>query len=197
MAQITETRRELALDCFLLAGKVMMESGAETYRIEDTMIRMAVSQKMTDSHCFITPGGIMFSPSNDLPTRFVRIKSRRTDLERVALINSVSRKLVAGELTLQQAYDEMLIIDQTDYMFAMWIQVLAAGMAGACFLILMGGNWADLPFALVIGGTGFFIVETVLIKTRVKFFAEFVGSVAIGTMALTIYNLGFGTNLDT
>jgi uncharacterized membrane protein YjjP (DUF1212 family) len=197
MAEITETRRELALDCFLLAGKVMMESGAETYRVEDTMIRMAVSQKMTDSHCFITPGGIMFSPSNDLPTRFVRIKSRRTDLERVALINSVSRKLVAEELTLQQAYDEMLIIDQTDYMFPMWIQVLAAGMAGACFLILMGGNWADLPFALVIGGTGFFIVETVLIKTRVKFFAEFIGALAIGIMALTIYNLGFGTNLDT
>ena len=44
MAEISEVRRELALDCFLLAGKVMMESGAETYRVEDTMIRMAVSQ---------------------------------------------------------------------------------------------------------------------------------------------------------
>ncbi|RNF40109.1 threonine/serine exporter family protein [Planococcus salinus] len=197
MTQISETKRELALDCFLLAGKVMMESGAETYRVEDTMIRMAVSQNMSDSHCFITPGGIMFSPSNDLPTRFVRIRSRRTDLERVALVNSVSRKLVAGELTLQQAYEEMLVIDRTNYLFAMWLQVLAAGVASACFLILMGGTWADLPFAFVIGGLGFLIVETVLIKTRVKFFAEFIGALAIGTLALLVVNSGFGTNPDT
>lgn len=197
MNQVEETRREVALDCFLLAGKVMMESGAETYRVEDTMIRMAVSQNMADSHCFVTPSGIMFSPSNDLPTRFVRVKSRRTDLERVALVNAVSRKLVAGELTLQQAYEEMVIIDKTDYFFPMWVQILAAATAGACFLILMGGSWADLPFAFIIGGTGFFIVETVLIKTRVKFFAEFIGALVIGTLALLVINSGFGENLDT
>lgn len=197
MAQMEETRREIALDCFLLAGKVMMESGAETYRVEDTMIRMAVSQNMIDSHCFVTPSGIMFSPSNELSTRFVRIKSRRTDLERVALVNSVSRKLVAGEFTLQQAYDEMVIIDKTDYLFPMWIQVLAAATASTCFLALLGGLWTDLPFAFVIGGTGFFIVETVLIKTRVKFFAEFIGALVIGSLALLAVRSGFGTNIDT
>jgi len=195
--QAGETRRELALDCFLLAGKIMMESGAETYRIEDTMIRMAVSQKMMDSHCFVTPTGIMFSPSNEMATRFVRINSRRTDLERVALVNAVSRKLVAGELTLQQAYDEMQIIDQTDYMFPIQIQVLAAAVASACFLILLGGGWEDLPFAFVIGGTAFYIVETILEQTRVKFFAEFIGALAIGLLASLVIYLGLGRDLDT
>ncbi|MEG0438832.1 MAG: threonine/serine exporter, partial [Solibacillus sp.] len=27
---------EMAIDCFLLAGRIMMESGAETYRVQDT-----------------------------------------------------------------------------------------------------------------------------------------------------------------
>lgn len=197
MNQAGETRRELALDCFLLAGKIMMESGAETYRIEDTMIRMALSQKMMDSHCFVTPTGIMFSPSNELATRFVRINSRRTDLERVALVNAVSRKLVSGELTLQQAYDEMQVIDQTDYMFPIQIQVLAAAVASACFLILLGGGWEDLPFAFVIGGTGFYIVETILEQTRVKFFAEFTGALAIGLLASLVIYAGLGRDLDT
>lgn len=197
MNQAGETRRELALDCFLLAGKIMMESGAETYRIEDTMIRMAVSQKMMDSHCFVTPTGIMFSPSNEMATRFVRINSRRTDLERVALVNAVSRKLVSGELTLQQAYEEMQIIDQTDYMFPIQIQVLAAAVASACFLILLGGGWEDLPFAFVIGGTGFYIVETILEQTRVKFFAEFTGALAIGVLASLVIYAGLGRDLDT
>nr|WP_255536185.1 threonine/serine exporter family protein [Planococcus beigongshangi] len=187
----------MALDCFLLAGKIMMESGAETYRIEDTMIRMAASQKMMDCHCFITPTGIMFSPSDELATRFVRINNRRTDLEQVALVNAVSRKLVAGELTLQQAYEEMQRIDQNDYMFPLQLQVLAAAMASGCFLILLGGGWADLPFAFLIGGTAFYIVEMILEKTRVKFFAEFIGALAIGASASLVIYAGLGQDLDT
>lgn len=174
-----------------------MESGAETYRIEDTMIRMAASQKMMDCHCFITPTGIMFSPSDELATRFVRINNRRTDLEQVALVNAVSRKLVAGELTLQQAYEEMQRIDQNDYMFPLQLQVLAAAMASGCFLILLGGGWADLPFAFLIGGTAFYIVEMILEKTRVKFFAEFIGALAIGASASLVIYAGLGQDLDT
>lgn len=197
MAQIGETRRELALDCFLLAGRIMMESGAETYRVEDTMIRMAVSQNMVNSHCFVTPTGIMFSPSEELATRFVRINNRSTDLERVALVNSVSRNLVSGDYTLQQAYDEMLIIDQTNYRSSIWVQTLAASMASACFFILLGGSWINLPFAFVIGGIGFIIVEKILEETRVKIFAEFIGAFVIGILAsLAVYS-GIATNLDT
>lgn len=197
MAQIGETRRELALDCFLLAGRIMMESGAETYRVEDTMIRMAVSQNMVNSHCFVTPTGIMFSPSEELATRFVRINNRSTDLERVALVNSVSRKLVSGEYTLQQAYDELLIIDQTNYRSNIWVQTLAASVASACFFILLGGSWINLPFAFVFGGIGFIIVETILAETRVKIFSEFIGSFVVGVLASIAVYTGFATDLDT
>nr|WP_255548233.1 threonine/serine exporter family protein [Planococcus beijingensis] len=185
------------MDCFLLAGRIMMESGAETYRVEDTMIRMAVSQNMVNSHCFVTPTGIMFSPSEELATRFVRINNRSTDLERVALVNSVSRNLVSGEYTLQQAYDEMLMIDQTNYRSSIWVQTLAASVASACFFILLGGSWINLPFAFVIGGIGFIIVEKILEETRVKIFAEFIGAFVIGILAsLAVYS-GVATNLDT
>nr|WP_040852054.1 threonine/serine exporter family protein [Planococcus antarcticus] len=197
MTQVGETRRELALDCFLLAGRIMMESGAETYRVEDTMIRMAVSQNMINSHCFVTPTGIMFSPSEELATRFVRVNNRGTDLERVALVNSVSRKLVAGEYTLQQAYEEMMIIDQTNYRFNIWVQTLAASTASACFFILFGGSWFNLPFPFIIGGIGFIIVETILTETRVKIFAEFIGAFVVGILASIAVYTGFATNLDT
>ena len=197
MAQLGETRRELALDCFLLAGRIMMESGAETYRVEDTMIRMAVSQNMVNSHCFVTPTGIMFSPSEELATRFVRINNRSTDLERVALVNSVSRKLVSEEYTLQQAYDELLIIDQTNYRSSIWMQTLAASVASACFFILLGGSWTNLPFAFVIGGIGFIIVEIILAETRVKIFSEFIGSFVVGILASIAVYTGFATDLDT
>ena len=56
-----EQQYELALDCLLLAGQMMMESGAETYRVEDTMLRMARSQNIEDAQSYVTPTGIILS----------------------------------------------------------------------------------------------------------------------------------------
>ena len=95
---------ELVVDCCLLAGRLMMESGAETYRAEDTMDRMAVSQKLTESQSFVTPTGIIFSGNKNLPTRLVRIKARTTDLGKISLVNNVSRKLAIGEISIEEAY---------------------------------------------------------------------------------------------
>ncbi|MBF6632900.1 MAG: threonine/serine exporter family protein, partial [Planococcus sp. (in: Bacteria)] len=69
--------------------------------------------------------------------------------------------------------------------------------ASACFFILLGGSWINLPFAFVIGGIGFIIVEKILEETRVKIFAEFIGAFVIGILAsLAVYS-GIATNLDT
>ena len=61
-------QNEMAIDCFLLAGRIMMESGAETYRVEDTMLRMARSQNMMDAQSYVTPTGIIFSLGKTQPT---------------------------------------------------------------------------------------------------------------------------------
>ena len=49
------------IEVCLLAGKIMLQSGAETYRVEDTMTRIAASFGLHDSHSFVTPTGIIFS----------------------------------------------------------------------------------------------------------------------------------------
>lgn len=98
---------ELAVECCLMAGRLMMESGAETYRAEDTMDRMAISQQLTQSQSFVTPTGIIFSGNKNLPTRLVRINKRTTDLEKIALVNGVSRKLASAEIRLEEAYEEL------------------------------------------------------------------------------------------
>ncbi|EOE6407042.1 threonine/serine exporter family protein, partial [Enterococcus hirae] len=40
---MTEKELDLLLDTCLLAGKIMMESNAEMYRVEDTMSRIALA----------------------------------------------------------------------------------------------------------------------------------------------------------
>ena len=61
MIEDQQLKNEMAIDCILLAGRIMMQSGAETYRVEDTMLRMARSQNRFDAQSYVTPTGIIFS----------------------------------------------------------------------------------------------------------------------------------------
>lgn len=48
------------MEVCLLAGKIMLQSGAETYRVEDTMMRIASSFGIVKTHSYVTPTGIIF-----------------------------------------------------------------------------------------------------------------------------------------
>ena len=193
---MSNEENEMAIDCFLLAGRIMMESGAETYRVEDTMLRMARSQNMGDAQSYVTPTGIIFSLGRTQPTRITSISLRVTDLHRIVLVNDVSRKLTSQMITLEQAYDELKQIDKTNYFLPVILQVLAASIASSCFLILFNGMWSDAPAAFVAGGVGLYVVIVVHELTRVKFFSEFLAALVVGTIAYFAVQFGFGTQLD-
>lgn len=187
---------EYAIDCILLAGRIMMESGAETYRVEDTMLRMAYSQNFSDAQSYVTATGIIFSLGRTQPTRVTSISNRITDLHKITLVNGVSRKLTSQIITLGQAYDELKKIENTNYFLPIYLQIIAAAVASGCFLILFKGNWPDVPAAMVAGGLGYLVLLVIQELTRVKFFSEFTSSLVIGILAVLAVFFGFGTEID-
>ena len=193
---INKHNNEMVIDCILLAGRIMMESGAETYRVEDTMLRMARSQNLEDAQSYVTPTGIIFSLGRTQPTRVTSIKTRITDLHKITLVNNVSRKLTSQIITLEQAYDELKNIERTNFFLPMIIQVLAASVASSCFLVLLYDAWSNVPAAFVAGGIGLYVVTVVQEMTRVKFFSEFLAALVVGTIAFLGVKFGYGTDLD-
>lgn len=187
---------DLAVDCFLLAGRLMMESGAETYRVEDTMKRMARSQNLFDAQGFVTPTGIIFSVGQSRPIGIIQISNRTTDLEKISLVNNISRKLTSGQLSLEEAYQELQHIASTNWMFPVWLQIVAAAIASGCFLLLFEGMWQDVLAAVIAGGMGYLVVIVFHELTRVKFFAEFFASLVVGIVAFLAVTFGFGEQLD-
>ena len=193
---INKHNNEMAIDCILLAGRIMMESGAETYRVEDTMLRMARSQSLDDAQSYVTPTGIIFSLGRTQPTRVTSISIRNTDLHKITLVNNISRKLTSQIITLEQAYDELKNIERTNFFLPMIIQVLAASVASSCFLVLLYDAWSNVPAAFVAGGIGLYVVTVVQEMTRVKFFSEFLAALVVGTIAFLAVKFGYGTDLD-
>ncbi|QOR69047.1 threonine/serine exporter family protein [Cytobacillus suaedae] len=184
------------LEVCLLAGKLMLQNGAETYRVEDTMTRIASSYGMDQSHSYVTPTGIIFSMTGLEPTKLIRISERSTDLYKVTRVNSISRKISTGEITLEQALEKLKEIEVSNFAFPLWVQILAAAIASGCFLIMFQGGWSDFLPAFITGGLGFTTLFYVHYFVRIKFFAEFTASSLIGILALGFVTLGVGSEID-
>ncbi|KAB2333461.1 threonine/serine exporter family protein [Bacillus mesophilum] len=184
------------IDICLLAGKIMLQCGAETYRVEDTMSRIAATFGIPDSHSYVTPTGIIFSVDGTEPAKLIRISERTTDLYKVTLVNGVSRKAASGELTSQQAYIRLKEIEEADFTFPIYQQIVAAAIASGCFMLMFLGQWSDFIPAVICGGIGFTSFIYLHRVVQIKFFSEFLASLIIGLAAFLFIKSGFGAQLD-
>nr|WP_234402414.1 threonine/serine exporter family protein [Oceanobacillus damuensis] len=180
----------------MLAGKIMLVSGAETNRVEDTMNRIASSFGIENPQSYATPTGINFSVDVAATTNSLRIIRRSTDLHKIDKVNIVSRKIAGGEITITEAFRQLKEIDRENTAYPAWVQILAAGLASGGFTIMYGGTWGDfLPafFAGAIGFTGLLSFERVV---EIRFLAEFFGAFLVGASAYLFFRMGFGNLIN-
>ncbi len=193
-----KTRTYEIMEVCLLAGKIMLQSGGETYRVEDTMMRMAAAFGIENSHSYVTPTGIIFSAEGAEPTKtkLIRISTRSTDLKKVAMVNSISRRITSGELNLESALTLLKELDSLNVTFPFLVQVLAASIASGCFMIMFRGEWIDFIPAMLSGGVGYFGFLYFHRYIPVKFFSEFLASFIIGLLSFFLVKIGAGQQLD-
>ncbi|MEI2397243.1 MULTISPECIES: threonine/serine exporter family protein [Paenibacillus] len=184
------------IDLCLLAGKIMLQSGAETYRVEDTMSRMAASLGFPGAHSYVTPTVIMFTTSRTEPVKLFRIAERTTDLQKVSEVNDISRRLSERQLTAAEARERLGIVDDAAHAYPVWLQTVAAALTGACFTVMFKGSlWDALP-SLLISGVGFAAVTYLHRLVQIRFFAEFIASFIIGLLAFFSVRLSIGQEMD-
>nr|WP_206207732.1 threonine/serine exporter family protein [Virgibacillus profundi] len=180
----------------MLAGKIMLKSGAETYRVEDTMNRIAVAYGLKNVQSYATPTGINFSSDIATDTHFNRISNRSNDLHKIAEVNSVSRQITAGELELKDALKKLRDIENAKLNFPGWMQIIAAALVSGSFAMMFGGTWPDFIPSFIAGGLGYAAMLGFERLVEIRFMAEFFGSFIIGVTAfIFIYN-GVGNELD-
>ncbi|PTG91597.1 hypothetical protein BU645_04915 [Staphylococcus chromogenes] len=184
------------LDVVLLAGKVLLESGAETYRVEDTMGRIAASFGLDDTYAFVTSTAIMFSLNNRTNTRLVRVRERTTDLEKIAIANNVSRKISQNKITLDEAKTELIHLEQASLQFSFIVKFLSAAIASGFFLFMFGGVAHDFIYAVMAGAGAFLTFDLVQRYIQIKFFSEFISSMVVIAVAASFTKLGMTVNQD-
>lgn len=195
-----ETKKEAKrlLGMAILAGKIMLENGAETYRVEDTISRICNSRSfITYSEPFVIPTGILLAIGfdDDILTYIQRTKNRTIDLNKIAMVNEFSRNFVSSEMTIEEGFKCLKGIDGKKA-YSDLINLLFGGFAGGFFSLLFGGTFNDFISAFVIS---MIVVQAskMLGKINMIYFINNFIAAAIATFfAITAVNLGIGSNMD-
>lgn len=146
---------KLLLDTAVFAGDILMQNGAETYRVEDTVYRILQKSNLKTVQVLVMMTGFVATlddPTMDSLTVVRRIQSHGTNLEKIDQVNQISREFCNDELTLEQAFKQMK---------ALWkkkeppkIRLLAFALLTGGFAVMFGSNWAEAIVAAVVGLVG-------------------------------------------
>ena len=101
---------KLLLDTAVFAGEVLMKSGAETYRVEDTMYRILKKSNLKTVEVLVMMTGFVATlddPAIDSLTVVRRITNRGTNLDKIDRVNMISRAICGDKITLQESFDRL------------------------------------------------------------------------------------------
>ncbi|NNJ13000.1 threonine/serine exporter family protein [Chloroflexales bacterium ZM16-3] len=145
----------------LHAGKIMLESGANTARTEDTVRRIGCGLGAEELNSYVTPSGIIASihAHDEHRTRILRIAAQGVDLSRMAAVVEVAARIERGELDRSGTTDALDQIAAQPRCYGRWITTIAVALAAACFSVLFGGQLWEFLVVLVAAGLGQYVRE--------------------------------------
>ena len=136
-----ESTRE-ALDVASLAGDILLASGAEIFRVEETIDRIARAYGVDSSDAFVLSSGIFLTAESGKKQEFARVRHiplSAARLDKVTAVNQLSREIEEGLHMPKEAKAWLLDIQRMPDK-PRWHQVLASGVGSACFCFLFGGD---------------------------------------------------------
>ncbi|ANR69518.1 threonine/serine exporter family protein [Staphylococcus equorum] len=175
---------KITMSVVLLAGRILLSSGAEISRIEDTMKRIALCMGYANSQGYVINIFINFSLSENHDTRIIRINKNTTNLLKIYQVNSISRQLTSNNISIDQAYNLLCNIEHSTLSIALWKKFIAAGAISLSFLYLQGGDWKSIITTFIAGSIGFLVAECMQSKSSTMFIPEFVASFILGVIIL-------------
>lgn len=165
----------------LRAGEIMLSSGAEIYRVEETIVRISSCYNVP-CESFVLPTGIFISIQNEdgsAHTAFKRIRERKVDLHRIERVNSLSRGLHNSRLGYKEIVAELDEIESGEQ-YVLPLRVAAAATSSFVFTVLFRGSWYDGAAALIIGAITYLLREILVRKGFFQFMEVFLVGLAAG-----------------
>lgn len=189
-----------ALDVAAYAGHILLECGAEIFRVEETIDRITNAYGIKDDGAFVLSSGIFLTSEQSNHQFYAKVKHiplHATYLDRVAAVNQLSREISEGKYTPKEAMAELNRIQSMPDQ-SILTRFFAFGLGSGCFCYVFGGSFID-SIAAFISGVMLAVYMLLLSKRKIKTakITQMIG----GGMVITLVNimllaLGLGNDLN-
>ena len=189
----SETQNEM--DAVLQAGRLLMESGAEIYRIEDTMGHMAKSLGIRDFSTYVVNRGVMISGLNRSglkESRVLATSAPSIHLGKLEEVNRLSRELAEQpNQPVSSIFQKLRTIEHKTF-YRPLEDIIACVIGAGSFSLALGSSWIDGTAAAI---SGLFVGIGMQLFSRFihTSFLQIILSSAIAALSANIlYTLGIG-----
>ncbi len=191
--------QHMLLDLCLRFGSLLLEVGAETSRIEDSITRILHAYGTKEPSAFAIPTLVLITfkdQSGTIYTSSRRISVRGNNFHKLSMLNQLSRDLCAGEQRpLEYFRTELERITNTRNAGAPTV-ILASMLIAVAFAFLFQGRPADI-FAAAVSAIAMRWLFVILERGQVNsIFIHLVTSFVAGLGVELLYLLGVGQNPD-
>ena len=144
---------KLLADTAMLAGEILLCSGAETYRVEDTMYHILKASNIDSMEAMALMTGLIVTINDEKfeqPISVIRrVHSRNTNISNIVNVNAISRKYCNGTITLEEAYERLKRAKERPYS-RVFYNIATIGMVTG-FAAMFGGSGLELLVAALTG----------------------------------------------
>ena len=184
----------------LYAPEIMLKNGGETYRVEDTIIRICKAANISYVEAFVTPTGIFISVDEGKKDEYVfsfikRIKNRTIDLDKVSQVNDFSRRFTTTDLTIEEGMEILRKIDRAPK-YNKYLRLLGAGVSSAFFAFMLQSTIYDFISSFLIGMCVYLSVAFVENLQSNLFIQNLIGGSVASLLAILAVYMHLGTNID-
>ena len=194
------TREELehVLAAVLDVGEMMLTSGAEVNRVENTIQRMMQAYGCNRVDVFTIPSNIVVSvqtAGDAVLSQTRRIVGFETDMYKIERCNALSRRVCADPPTLQELKNVVEEIKQ-EKGYSRLTKFITYGVISAAFSVFFGGTWLDGVAAFVCGLLLYVSVEACGRLKVQRIILNILCSAIVGLGAVLLTYLGIGQSVD-
>ncbi len=176
------------LDAVCLASQIILESGGETFRAEETVEHMCQGLGIPRVDVLALPTGLMLTltmTDDSTVSRIVRVHERSTDLARMDRCNDISRRVASGQCGAEEALRALQELRRPRREKRLLL-VAASAISAASFTVMLGGSWIDFAVSFFCGA----LVQLVLPPLRKMRVPPLISSMAAGGLTTLLAMAG-------
>ena len=180
------------LDCAMDIGEMMLISGAEVHRVEDSIVRICHALGAVRTDVFIIPSSMIctvHSSDGDVKTQTRRVLSLRPDYHKLERLNQMSRRICSEGMTYEEIRAELESIRRSkNYSFGV-VTLGYSAIAGG-FAVFFGGDLRQFLVAILISLILRFVILFSEKTLKNIIFTKFVSAFTLTALAFLFLRLG-------